>query len=142
VDSIALGGTWKDAGRCEMNCPFGFTNCKYCPKMAKSNCRVREKSILSNDAQMRKDTPIARGVLDYFPRAIAEVARVSKTGNDQHNPGEEMHWSRDKSTDHADCIVRHLIDRGKRDTDGRLHSAKAAWRVLAMLEIELEGENE
>lgn len=95
-------------------------------------------SLLPTDPAARKETPIARGVLDYFPLAIAEVARVSKTGNDQHNPGQEMHWARGKSTDHADCIVRHLIERGTIDTDGMRHSAKVAWRALALLQTELE----
>jgi hypothetical protein len=86
----------------------------------------------------RKEFPLARGLLDYFAAALAEVARVSKTGNDQHNPGEEMHWARGKSMDHADCIIRHLVDRGMLDTDGMRHSAKVAWRALAMLQEELE----
>jgi hypothetical protein len=86
----------------------------------------------------RKAVPIARGVLDYFPAALAEVARVSQRGNDQHNPGEELHHARGKSTDHADCIVRHLMDRGSLDDDGMRHTAKAAWRVLALLQEELE----
>ena len=95
---------------------------------------------LSVDKQERKDTPITTGVLDYFPDAIAEVARVSKAGNDQHNPGQPLHWARGKSTDHADCIVRHLIDRGTMDVDGQRHSAKVAWRALALLQQELEDE--
>lgn len=95
---------------------------------------------LPKDPAKRKEFPIARGVLDYFPDAIAEVAHVSKVGNDQHNPGQPMHWAKEKSTDHADCIVRHLIDRGKRDSDGVRHSAKVAWRALALLQIELEEE--
>lgn len=81
---------------------------------------------------------MARGVLDYFPDALAAVAELSRIGNDQHNPGQPMHWARDKSTDHADCIMRHLADRGKLDTDGVRHSTKVAWRALAMLQIELE----
>lgn len=88
----------------------------------------------------RKNRPIARGVLDYFPDALAEVAYVSKVGNDQHNPGQPMHWAREKSTDHADCILRHLIDRGKFDKDGMRHSAKVAWRALALLQTEIESE--
>jgi len=92
------------------------------------------------DADGRKDTPIATGVLDYFPAAIAEVARVSKKGNDQHNPGQPLHWARGKSVDHADCIARHLIQRGTRDTDGVRHTAKVAWRALALLQEELETE--
>lgn len=93
---------------------------------------------LPEDAKERKDTPIATGVLDYFPDAIAEVARVSKAGNDQHNPGQPLHWAKEKSTDHADCIARHLLERGTWDTDGMRHSAKVAWRALALLQVELE----
>jgi hypothetical protein len=80
---------------------------------------------------------MARGLLDYFPNGLSEVARVSQAANDQHNPGEEMHWSWGKSNDHADCILRHLVDRGAVDTDGLLHTAKVAWRALALLEEEL-----
>lgn len=95
--------------------------------------------MLPTDAKARKNAPMARGVLDYFPDALAAVAELSRIGNDQHNPGQPMHWARDKSTDHADCIMRHLADRGKLDTDGVRHSTKVAWRALAMLQIELEG---
>lgn len=95
---------------------------------------------LPTDAQERKQIPVVTGALDYFPLAIAEVAKCSKAGNDQHHPGEELFWDKTKSTDHADCIGRHLIDRGKFDTDGQRHSAKLAWRALAMLQIELENE--
>jgi hypothetical protein len=70
--------------------------------------------------------------------AIAVIANVSHVGNAQHNPGQPMHWARGKSTDHADCIVRHLIERGTIDTDGLRHSAKVAWRALALLQEELE----
>lgn len=96
--------------------------------------------LLPTDPQERKGIPITTGVLDYFPRAIAEVAKCSKAGNDQHNPGQPLHWAKGKSTDHADCIPRHLIDRGTFDTDGIRHSAKLAWRALALLQIELENE--
>lgn len=65
---------------------------------------------LGIDSQVRKDTPLLRGVLRYFPAALAGVARISKAGNDKHNPGQELHHSRGKAADHGDCIVRHLID--------------------------------
>lgn len=94
--------------------------------------------ILPTDSAERKGLPITTGVLDYFSLAIAEVARVSKAGNDQHNPGQKLHWDRTKSLDHADCIARHLIDRGSRDVDGQLHSAKLCWRAMALLQTELE----
>lgn len=96
------------------------------------------KSILTTDKKARKEMPIARGVVDYFPRALAAVANVSFKANEQHNPGEPMHWDKSKSTDHADCIARHLIERGGLDNDGLRHSAKLAWRALALLETELE----
>ena len=96
------------------------------------------KMLLPSDPVERKGLPITTGVLDYFPLAIAEVARVSKAGNDQHNPGQALHWDKTKSLDHADCIPRHLIDRGAFDSDGMRHSAKLAWRALALLQTELE----
>ena len=97
-------------------------------------------SLLPTDKTSRKNAPIARGVLDYFPRAIAAVAELSRIGNEQHNPGEPMHWDRSKSTDQADCIARHLIEHGTMDVDGLRHSAKLAWRALALLQLELEAE--
>ena len=90
-------------------------------------------------SEARKAMPIASGVLDYFPAALLEVAKVSKAGNDKHNPGQELHHARGKSTGHADSLLRHLIDRGKVDEEtGQLHSAEVAWRALAMLQQELE----
>ena len=93
---------------------------------------------LPTDPAERKGIPICTGVLDYFPLALAEIAKVSKAGNDQHNPGEAMHWARGKSMDQADTIVRHIMERGTADVDGQRHTAKAAWRILAMLQIEME----
>ncbi len=90
------------------------------------------------EAKARKDLPIVRGVLDYFPDALLAVAEVSRVGNDQHNPGQPMHWAKEKSTDEADALLRHLIDRGKMDVDGLRHSAKVAWRALALLQREIE----
>ena len=95
---------------------------------------------LPTDAKERKALPIITGCFDYFPDALVEVAELSRIGNDQHNPGQPLHWSKHKSTDHADCLGRHLIDRGTRDTDGVRHSVKVAWRALAMVQIEIEAE--
>lgn len=86
----------------------------------------------------RKRYPVATGVLDYFPDAIREVARVSFTGNGQHHAGEPLHWDRAKSTDEADALMRHFLERGTVDTDGMRHTAKMAWRALALLQKELE----
>lgn len=95
---------------------------------------------LPSDSLSRKNLPVASGVLDYFPDALIAVSLVSKVGNDQHNPGQPLHWDKSKSTDHADCIVRHLLERGTFDDDGTRHSAKVAWRALALLQTEIEAE--
>jgi hypothetical protein len=87
----------------------------------------------------RKRYPMAAGLLDYFPDAMAAVANVSFEGNEKHNPGEPLHWARGKSMDHADCIARHLNQRG--GFDGKIrHSAALAWRAMALLQEELENE--
>ena len=77
-------------------------------------------------------------MLDYFPAAIGEIAKVSKAGNDQHNPGQPLHWARGKSTDQADTMLRHFLERGTFDSDGIRHSAKMVWRALAILQMEME----
>src|ERR1039458_6711686 len=94
--------------------------------------------LLPNDARERKQIPLASGVLDYFTSALIEVAKVSFKGNEQHNPGQPLHWARGKSMDHADTMLRHFTERGTIDTDGVRHSAKMCWRALAILEEELE----
>lgn len=95
---------------------------------------------LTTDRQERKDLPVFSGVLAYFPDALVEVARVSKVGNDQHNPGQHLHWDKSKSRDEADALVRHLLEHGTIDTDGTRHSAKVAWRALALLQREIDAE--
>ncbi len=85
-------------------------------------------------------TGLMSGLLQRFPRACLAVAELSRVGNEQHNPGQPMHWAREKSTDHGDCIVRHQMEAGTLDTDGQRHSTKVAWRALAQLELELEAE--
>lgn len=96
--------------------------------------------MLPTDAKARKNVPIASGCLDYFPDAIAAVAEVSRVGNEQHHPGTPLHWDRSKSTDEADALIRHFMERGTRDTDTLRHSAKMAWRALALLQKEIEKE--
>jgi hypothetical protein len=94
---------------------------------------------LPKDSTARKDTPLYRGLLRYFPAALAGVARLSKLGNDKHNPGEEMHHARGKSTDHADCQMRHLMDISEDfghgvglDENGIPQVDMIAWRALAL----------
>lgn len=95
-------------------------------------------SILPTDAAARKRIPVFSGFMAYFPRAIAEVAKISFEGNEQHHPGSPLHWDKSKSKDHLDALARHLID----SLDGEhcsIHAlAQVAWRALAELETRLE----
>ncbi len=94
--------------------------------------------VLPTDSEERKQIPLFSGCLNYFPLALAAVARVSKRGNDKHNPGQPIHWARGKSMDHADCIARHLLDIETINAQGEYEDAMAlAWRALAKLQ-ELE----
>lgn len=93
---------------------------------------------LPTDSQERKEYPLFRGVLRYFPAALAGVARISKIGNDKHNPGSELHHARGKSTDHADCILRHMMDledlreRAASPEEILSEASSIAWRALAL----------
>jgi hypothetical protein len=89
------------------------------------------KPLLPIDYQERKNLPIATGVLDYFPNALAEVAKASLAGNKQHLDGQPLHWDRSKSSDESDALIRHFLERDQVDSDGILHAGKMAWRALA-----------
>ena len=58
----------------------------------------------------RKDEPLFTGAILPFAGALRGVARLAKRANEKHNPGQPMHWSRENSNDHADCMARHLVD--------------------------------
>ena len=98
-------------------------------------------TTLPEDAAGRKQHPVASGVMDYFPDAIVALSHVSWQGNEQHNPGQPLHWARGKSTDEADTMMRHFLQRGSLDKDGIRHTAKMAWRALALLQKEIEAES-
>lgn len=98
---------------------------------------------LPTDSAERKNYPMLSGCLKYFPAAIAGISKISKAGNDKHNPGQAMHHARGKSTDHGDCILRHLTDTEdllaalSRNTSGvtkeqvLAEASSLAWRALA-----------
>lgn len=68
------------------------------------------KTSLPTDSAERKEIPLYSGVIKYAPAALAGMARISKMGNDKHNPGQPLHHARGKSNDHPDCIARHTVD--------------------------------
>jgi len=95
--------------------------------------------MIPTDSKERKEAPVFSGFMSYFPLAMVEVARLSKAGNDKHNPGMPLHWSREKSCDHGDCLVRHQLEWDEIDEeDGFYHAVKVAWRAMAQLEVLLE----
>lgn len=118
-------------------------------------------SYIPQDDATRKNAPMFRGLLGYFPAALFEVAAHSADSNRKHTPEDTdgPHWARGKSTDHEDTIIRHLIDAGpRRSFLGRLrawlaapkgssardarryHLRCIAWRALALLQEDCEAE--
>jgi hypothetical protein len=97
---------------------------------------------VKGSAEWRKQRPLYSGCIAYFPDALMEVAYVSFKGNQQHNPGQPLHWAKEKSADHLDAEARHVADHSKDpvDSDGALHLAKNAWRALAELQVYLDRE--
>ena len=97
--------------------------------------------LQSLTSEQRKEVAVARGLFAYFPDALALVARHSVRSNEKHNPGEPTHWSREKSSDHEDCIGRHslavAVDPDSMDGDAP-HVVCRAWRALATLQLWIE----
>lgn len=102
-------------------------------------------TILPQDDAERKDAPMFRGLLGYFPWALFKVAAHSLRSDRKHNPGSKTgpNWARGKSTDHPDCIVRHLAEAygpppgdfiGTQDDWTEYHLTALAWRALALLQ--------
>lgn len=97
--------------------------------------------FIPQDSQVRKDAPMYRGLIGYFPAALFEVAAHSMEADKKHNPGsiEGPTWARGKSPDHLDCVIRHACEVGPRGSKGRVKQLRAvAWRALAALQEECE----
>lgn len=83
----------------------------------------------------RKEMPIDRGALVYFPDALLLVSMLSARANAKHAPGKPIQWVKGKSSDHGDCLVRHQLDVGEMDPEFNLNYAvHVAWRGLAQLQ--------
>ena len=119
-------------------------------KQYRTKSPAESGKLLPDDPKERKMYPVQTGVYDYFPSAIIETSFVSYVGNDQHNPGESLHWARGKSQDEPDACARHIMEGVVRRADGKLHLvkdidgtyllAKATWRLMAMFQKLLEQE--
>lgn len=94
--------------------------------------------IDSLTSEQRKEVAVSRGLYAYFPDALALIARHSVRSNEKHNPGQPVHWSREKSADHEDCIARHSLSIAINpdSLDGtEPHIVCRAWRALAALQL-------
>lgn len=92
-------------------------------------------------SEERKQRPVFEGFMKYFPDAIMEISNHSFKANEKHNPGEPLHWAKEKSTDEASSLIRHLIDyaQGERtDDDGLSILSAIGWRAMAFVQRELE----
>ena len=87
--------------------------------------------------------PVFRGVVSYFPRAVAAVAEVSGFGANKYawNGWEQVD---DGVNRYSDAMVRHIIAEGKGEVldpdSGLLHAAHTAWGALARLELMLRNQ--
>lgn len=86
-------------------------------------------------------SPVWRGCLDYFPRALEHVAQVSDFG------ARKYAWKGWESVPdgyarYNDALGRHFTYEAKEglyDRDsGLLHAAHRAWNALAALELKLK----
>lgn len=102
----------------------------------------------------RKAIPLYTFLTQYFPNALIEVTKVAVAGNVQNCPGEPLHWKPGVSMDQLNTAMRHIFDHGmghvyddeppeviaainseEGDQHPTMHLAKAAWRLLAEIEL-------
>jgi hypothetical protein len=84
--------------------------------------------------------PVFEGVLEYFPLAILEIAKVSAMGAQKYDWGNWVHVQ-DGYKRYTSALCRHLVGKGDLDFDDEsnlLHAAHVAWNSLARLELILK----
>jgi hypothetical protein len=91
-------------------------------------------------------SPVMRGAIQYFPRALLLVADISHYGASKYA---WKGWESvpDGVARYGDALVRHLVaeatDGPVDPSTGLLHAAQVAWNALARLELMLRsGEDE
>lgn len=100
---------------------------------------IMETTLIPEDDAERACYPIGTYLTEYCPNALLALSKHSYEANEKHNPGEEIHWARDKSIGSINRIFRHLFEfawhygRGEKDKS-RYHLTAAAWRTNELLE--------
>ena len=83
-------------------------------------------------------SPVMQGCLQYFPRALLEVAKVSLKGAKKYSWKGWEHVV-DGPTRYGNALSRHILAEaieGPYDSDTKeLHAAQVAWNALARLEL-------
>lgn len=136
-------GPCPGCGYAEWPCP---DECPLYGKIENRGVPMSDKTVslgLPTDDKARKRLQLWTFLMEYFPDSFLAVANVAIAGNEQHNPGEPLHWARGKSMDQMNTAFRHQWDYGrgvKKDTDGQYHLAKAIWRLSAQLQLDIEAE--
>lgn len=83
-------------------------------------------------------SPVLRGAIQYFPRAIKYLAQISEIGARKYS---WKGWEKvpDGINRYGDAMLRHLIAEetdGPVDNDTQcLHAAQVAWNAMARLEL-------
>lgn len=115
-------------------------------------------SLFPPDDRGRKNLPVFKMLVRYFPKAVREITKVCVVNNVRYNPERapaDINWARGKSPDQLGSAFRHMLER---EVDGRVFEevpaavaevtgfdkvyvlAEAAWRALAALELEIENQ--
>lgn len=85
-------------------------------------------------------TPVFQGCIDYFPRAVREVAAVSAFGASKY-AWKGWETVPDGVNRYSNAMVRHLISEATGESldgdSGLLHKAHCAWNAMAVLELAL-----
>lgn len=85
--------------------------------------------------------PAMRGLIEYFPLALNEVAKVSGYGAQKYAWKNWVHVD-DGVNRYSDALMRHILagaSESHDDESGLMHAAHAAWNALARLELILRG---
>jgi hypothetical protein len=111
------------------------------------NAERDPSGLNAKDAGAKLDAgkpPVYRGVIAYFPRAVAAVANVSAAGAAKYS---WKGWAGvpDGVNRYGDAMARHALATGRGevfDSEGFRHEAQIAWNALARLELILIEEEE
>lgn len=92
-------------------------------------------------SESRKRVPLHTFTTEYFPLANLAAAHLSYQGDKKHNPDNKgkMRWAREKSGDHLEAAMRHLMEPERIDIEtGLPEIVSAFWRLGAATQIMLE----